>query len=187
MIEEMHEKYRRFFYCHADRITEYDAAGYIVSDGVRWNEEREWCYWGGLLVLLAGFCIVFVILAFTPPIRDRVLIATILGLFFFGTGGMMFAYRFRERALIFTNDGRILTPHGFPGYPFRKKIDGVHSNIDSIGIRLTELPQGQHGKPHGVMIYSRGGDILSVSSEDLHHDYAYKIAVQLNHALASFR
>jgi|GEM_PF-4606847 len=187
MIETLRDIYHRIFSCSIDRDTQYDAGGYVISDGVRWTEERALCYSGGLLVWLIGAVAGVAIFELNAGSPNRLALAVCAAGFCGGIGLALFANRFRKRAIIFTGDGSILTPHGFPGYPFRKKMNGVHGNIDSIGMRPNERGSDQYNKLYYIVIYSRGGDILPITSRDLDHDFAYKIGMQLNHALNSFR
>lgn len=187
MIETLRDAYHRVFSCSIKRVTQHDAGGYVISDGVEWTEERTLCYYGGLMVWLVGTVAAVTIFEWNAGSPNRVTLAICAAGFFGGIGTALFANRFRKRAIIFSGDGGILTPHGFPGYPFRKKMNGVQGNIDSIGMRPNEYGSDQHNKFHFVVIYSKGGDIIRVTSDQLYYDFAYKVSMQLNNAFNSFR
>jgi len=176
----------RFLYPSVEQVRDYEQ-GRLVRSGVRWDEERPLLYNGSVIVIMLGGGLIVALLLAKAPIPDRAGFVFGIALVLSLAGAIGFSFRFKKRALIFTDEGKLLTPHGFPGYPFRKTIDGYHTNISSIDMRLNEMDSDVKNKLYVVNVYSFDGHILRLTSANYHHDYAYRIQTELNNALWALR
>ncbi len=176
----------QFLYPKVEQVRDYEH-GRLVRSGLRWEEERPLLSNGSLIVFTLGFGLFVSLFLAKAPIPDRAGPAAFIALVLIAVGAIGFSFRFKQRALIFTDQGTLLTPYGFPGWPFRKTIDGYHTNISSIDMRLNETESDQKNKLYVVNIYSFDGHILRLTSANYHHDYAYRIQTELNNALLALR
>ena len=175
-----------FLYPKVEQVRDYEQ-GRLVSSGLRWDEERPVLFYGSLTVLMLGIGLFVSLFLAKAPIPERAGFALAIAVVLIVVSAIGFSFRFRKRALIFTDQGTLLTPHGFPGWPFRKTIDGYHTNISSIDMRLNETDSDAKNKLYVVNLYSFDGHILRLTSANYHHDYAFRIQTELNNALLALR
>lgn len=176
----------QFLYPTVEQVRDYEQ-GRLVRSGLRWDEERPLLYNGSLIVFVLGIGLFASLLLAKAPIPERAGPMAFLALVLMAVSAIGFCFRYKKRALIFTDHGTLLTPHGFPGWPFRKTIQGNHTNISSIDMRLNEIDSDAKNKLYVVNIYSFDGHILRLTSPNYHHDYAYRIQTELNNALLALR
>jgi len=176
----------QFLYPKVEQVRDYEQ-GRLVRSGLRWDEERPLLFNGSLIVFTLGIGLFVSLFLAKAPIPDRAGPALLIALVLIAVSAIGFSFRFKKRALIFTDQGTLLTPHGFPGYPFRKTIDGYHTNISSIEMRLNETDSDGKNKLYVVNVYSFDGHILALTSPNYHHNYAYRIQTELNNALGALR
>lgn len=160
-----------------------DEDGLIIRAGANWAETRPTMNGFAMSLMMAsifGLLIGFVYL----PVLPWALMGLAVG------GFMIFFMPPPERALYFSNDGRMLTPHGIFYRPGQEKIGGHHDHVVSIEARM-QHDQPNRDEPNAARMYeviliSNGGDLI-VMSRNLFEQDALKVAAQLNHALSRIR
>lgn len=160
-----------------------DADGRIIRAGASWGETRPRTE--QFLTRVAMGSVFVSLFSFFAP---QFIPLGLLGLV--GSLGFLFFMPPPMRAVYFTHDGRMLTPHGIFYLPFSGQIGGHHDNIVSIEARMmrdqpnSDAPNWE--KMFEVVIVSSGGDLVIVS-RNTPEATALKAAVQLTNALQAIR
>jgi hypothetical protein len=163
-------------------VREWDRQGRLLAAGFAWKEPRLWVFVCAILLVFVAFGLVLFGLMGASTRHYSVwssssfwsgLLLTVL------TGVVWWKYRLRDAAVIFEREGRISTPHGFPGYRRRRQVEGHHSHIENI-----QAERSSNG--WDVLMYSHRGNIVCFGTT-WHYGHAHKIAKQLNLALTELR
>lgn len=83
------------------------------------------------------------------------------------------------RTVLFTRDGGVLTPHGLPGSPFRRRLSFPHTQINSIEAT-------SNCRDHGVVMFTTEGHTILLAERMFKAD-AHLAGVQLTKALQEMR
>jgi hypothetical protein len=160
-----------------------DEDGLIIRAGARWGESRPTLERFAISLLVMSMFATLIGLVYLPVLGWGLigLLVVIVIAFYIPPA---------ERALYFSNDGRMLTPHGIFYRPELEKIGGHHDHIVSIEARM-QHDQPNRDEPNAARMYeviliSNGGDLI-VMSRNLFEQDALKVAAQLNHALNRIR
>ena len=164
-----------------ERIRERDAAGTLTATGLKWRQFSDARGAAALFFIVVGIGIIA-----TPFYTGHGFSAgwTAIGLLSMSIGGFFLEGVFRKREIRFMRDGAILTPHGFPGFPRRKTMEGTHRNVVSIELGRPRSEQDAWG--HRVELYGAGGEVVWLAAKLDEYD-ARKVMVQLNQALIEIR
>ncbi len=161
----------------------------LDASGVEWTESRDGIEGLVFVLVMAGLVSGALVLFFTPLFGKDWWKAACVGL------ALLSPYRWARgmeiagtpRQLLFHRDGRIAAPLGFAAYAAKhRSVTGHHDNIASIEARHMAFKGASTPNTHGVVLYSRDGDIANVAMHLLPDD-AHKVAVQMTLALTELR
>jgi hypothetical protein len=171
------------------RFVRRNADNILDATGVEWTESRDGIEGLIFVLMMAGMVSGALVLFFTPAFGSDWWKAACVGL------ALMSSYRWARgmeiagtpRQLLFHRDGSIAAPLGFAAYAAKhRSVTGHHDNIASIEARHMAFKGSSTPNTHGVVLYSRDGDIADVAMHLLPDD-AHKVAVQMTLALTELR
>ena len=186
---------------HAGMIRNRDEDGRLVSCGVLWTNDRTWGWYpiaAAMFLLALGWVHLDAQhLRMLDGLREKHLQmagigAVVLALFVLSHVIEWWLNRYwwlnrKKSALIFTDEGGLLTPYGLVGWRRTRSIDGDHANILNIGLdQGFEYPGVDPECNFDVNLYIVNGDIIRVAA-NLTKGEAHKVTVLLTHAIAEMR